>query len=154
MGRGLSTAEINQTLCDLEYFGGVLAINQLPLCVDTYPKLYIINTDPIELPGKHWVAVCIDDTPEFFDSMGKPPSHYGNNIEYFMLNNSICNNYMYNSMQIQSYNSDLCGQYCIYYCMLKHMGYSIHQIVHRFNSNLIANDHIVYRFSSFDRINI
>ena len=47
---------------------GVFSPDTLPSRVNTYPSVYVCNTDPSHLPGQHWVVVWME-TPrkaEFF----------------------------------------------------------------------------------------
>ena len=61
-----------------KYFKGVYAANQLPFILDSYPAAFVVNTDPSDLPGTHWVAFYFDmnGKGEFFDSYGKAPGQY------------------------------------------------------------------------------
>lgn len=76
-------------------FGGVLASDQLThvaLCPNHRPRLYIVNTDPSWLPGRHWVVIYIPQETnapaEFFDSLGKHPDTYSPVFSIFM--NTFC----------------------------------------------------------------
>ena len=41
-----------------ESFAGVYACNQLSsIQITEYPKSFMVNTDPKELPGTHWIAI-------------------------------------------------------------------------------------------------
>ena len=37
-------------------FGGIRAHYKLPDWVDNYPKAYVVNFDPSDQPGTHWIA--------------------------------------------------------------------------------------------------
>lgn len=140
----MNTKEINNALRYLRNFGGVLAADQLPM-IQVKGKFYIINTDPSTKPGKHWIAVYMDETPEFFDSLGQAPSTYKKEFEYFLINHGP--EYIYNTQRIQNYGTDKCGEYCIYYVILRGMGFSMKQIVKRFSTvNLQYNDNTVHKF--------
>lgn len=56
---------------------GVFPADDLPTYLTLITGL-IINTDPITLPGRHWVAFYLNEQNELecFDSFGKPPSAY------------------------------------------------------------------------------
>jgi len=55
-------------------FDGVFSIDNLP----DDPHLLVCNTDPSYKPGRHWIAIYIEDgRGEFFDSFGHRP-----NIEF------------------------------------------------------------------------
>ena len=41
-----------------ESFAGVYACNQLSsIEINEYPKTFVVNTDPMELPGTRWIAI-------------------------------------------------------------------------------------------------
>jgi len=57
-------------------FIGIFAADQLNFNVSQKPSCLIINTDPSEKPGEHWVAIYFDarGNAEYFDSFGKQPA--------------------------------------------------------------------------------
>jgi hypothetical protein len=89
-------------------FLGVFASDCLPSHIHSYPSCLVANTDPHNLPGTHWVAFYFISPRqlEFFDSFGMHPSIYGFNLEAKV---------HYNEHQIQSFTSDVCGHYCIFF---------------------------------------
>ena len=77
----------------------------------------IVNTDPSSKPGQHWVAFYRDlQKPpghiEFFDSYGHPPSFYS-----FSLPDNL--KIQSNTHQLQSFSTNVCGQYCILFLLLR-----------------------------------
>lgn len=56
-------------------FEGVFAADTLPRTLHKRPALIICNTDPIALPGQHWVACYVDKDGhgEYWDSYGGKP---------------------------------------------------------------------------------
>lgn len=66
---------------------GVLACDQLPTKPIRYPCMGIVNTDPSDLPGKHWLAFYItkDKQGYFFDSFGNSPDKFSPEIKVFLL---------------------------------------------------------------------
>jgi hypothetical protein len=149
----MNEMQINEILAGQQLFGGVLARDQLPGLVKIKPKFYIVNTDPIDQPGKHWISVNIDETSEFFDSLGRKPSYYGEEFEYFIINNSNDGVYKYNSRRLQNYDSAMCGQFCIYYCLLRNANHTFDEIVNSFHDkHLSKNDEIVSHF--YEKIKI
>ena len=46
--------------------------------------------------------------------------------------------------QIQSFESDVCGLYCLFYCFHKARGRSLRHIQQHFTSDTRANDSLVY----------
>ena len=60
-------------------FAGVYACDQLSsIEISKYPKSFVVNTDPMELPGIHWIAIYFHEQVkgEFLDSYGWHPIHY------------------------------------------------------------------------------
>ena len=118
-----------------EIYGGVLPRDKLPLCVKK-PQIYIINTDPSDKPGTHWITIFLEeDYIEYFDSIGTPPE---TEFENFLILNAP--QYKYNCKRIQNYGSDLCGQYCLLYSYFRCRGYSFEKILAMFSENLLLND--------------
>lgn len=141
----MNTQEIIHALKNVKQFQGVRPADDLPrISRLSTSRFYILNTDPSDKPGEHWVAVYIGETPEFFDSLGHSPSHYYNEFEYLLVNRGP--KYMYNAKRIQNYGSDVCGHYCIFYVVLRSMGYSLKDIVRVFNNDLYSNDRVVRLF--------
>lgn len=82
----------------------------------------IVNSDPSDKPGTHWVAFFMnksqqieDNRPilEFFDSYGLPPSTYS--FDHI----SSAFNVLSNKYSLQSYSSTVCGHYCLFYLYLR-----------------------------------
>lgn len=123
-----------------QYYGGVLAVDQLPMMV-TKPTVFIVNTDPIALPGSHWVVLFIDSTCEHFDSAGFNPRP---NFESYL--NTRGSDYMFNTSRLQTVTSSTCGLFCLFYCYFRCRGYSFSDILDMFSSNLQLNEIIVSTF--------
>ena len=142
----MNTREITADMRGVRRFGGVWARDQLlrEVSDDDYDKYFIVNTDPASKPGSHWVAVYTGDSPEFSDSLGQSPSTYGKEFQLFLLQHG--SRYIYNSKRLQNISSDICGQYCIYYILLREMGYSMGQVAKSFTNDLRMNDEIVKEF--------
>jgi hypothetical protein len=60
----------------------VLPSDCLPLETRKTPRGYILNTDPSDKPGSHWVAMYLteDGEREFWDSYGQAPGFYSQNF--------------------------------------------------------------------------
>ena len=65
---------------------GVYVCDQL-----SYPNSFVVNTDPMELPGTHWIAIYFNEQikGEFFGSFGKHPIHYNKHFLDFMNRNAV-----------------------------------------------------------------
>ena len=90
--------------------------------------LYIVNLDPSHLPGSHWVAIYVrDQFAEYFDSYGLHP--FIPNILKFLHPFTLSRN----RVQIQSFHSDICGEYCCLYALSKSLGHSLHYFLKQFH---------------------
>lgn len=133
--------------CDLEVRGKVIGIfpaDRIPKKLPTEPYGLIVNTDPHYLPGKHWIAFYVEHGKvEAFDSYGNTPSRYSSYIKQFMQRFTRVES---NTKELQSLNTSVCGQYCLFYLMCRCRGYEMTDIVNIFNDNLNMNDQFVYTF--------
>ena len=75
----MNTFQLPQVLTKYPFtkrsFAGVYryACDQLSsIEIRKYPKSFVVNTDPMELPGTHWIAIYFNEQMkgEFFDSYG------------------------------------------------------------------------------------
>ena len=114
----MNTVQLAQVLTKEPFtkgsFAGVYACDQLSsIEISKYPKSFVVNTDPMELPGMHWIAIYFDEQMkgEFFDSYGKHPIHYKKHFLDFMNRNAV--EWKHNKIRLQSAFSTVCGQYCI-----------------------------------------
>lgn len=98
-------------------FGGVYPRDLIPDHLNFKEKAIVINTDPHDQPGTHWVCLYLDgDTVEYFDSYGFPPLY--SEIQEFIDRNS--NHMKYNENHYQELDSNVCGQYCVYFLHHRH----------------------------------
>ena len=75
-----------------ESFNGVYACDELTsIEINKYLKSFVVNTDPMELPGTHWIVIYFNEQMkgEFFDSHGKDPNHYNKDFLDFMNGNAV-----------------------------------------------------------------
>jgi len=81
------------------HFIGLYAADQLSPFIHTFPAAIIINTDPSNKPGEHWVAVYIFNSGhgEYFDSYDLPP-YIPYHIRFLIRN---CLFYTWNIRRIQ-----------------------------------------------------
>ena len=119
-------------------FLGVFAADELPRQMPV-GSLAIVNCCERTRPGKHWIAIYQESANrlEMFDSYGLPPSAY--NLENKLPADVI----VYNKRQLQSVFSNVCGQYCLYYCYFKARGYAINDILAIFSNDVASNDYNV-----------
>jgi hypothetical protein len=127
-------------------FRGVFSADQWEKALAKLPGGYVINTDPSHKPGIHWVAVY-QDTPgvlETFDSFGKTFASYG-----FA---SDSHRFVGQTQRLQSSESTVCGQYCMFFLLQRIGGKSYTEILHLFSEDRKSNDKMVcgYVNHSFD----
>ena len=106
---------------------GVFPSDKLPV-INTYPASLIANTDPHDKPGTHWVAMYFESPheSEFFDSYGFPPETY--NMDTFILRQAT----YYNDKPLQGLDSDVCGDYCLFYLLHRARNVDMNTIQSRF----------------------
>ncbi len=124
-----------------QQYGGILCSNRLPMHRFKKPRFFIVNTDPHNKPGKHWVAFYFPKkgSAEFFDSFGNPPSRLHRNFTKFLKRHN--KKYMYNKKRLQGTGSKTCGPYALYYVMHRSHHVPMDKIVSKFSKdNLKEND--------------
>ena len=97
-----------------QVFRGVFASNTLPsLLSQGQTHALVINFDPNDKPGSHWVGVFINASGSciYFDPLGLPPMIPS--IQLFIERN--CTALQCNTMSIQSLLSYTCGYYVVYF---------------------------------------
>jgi len=121
-------------------FLGVFASDTLPHNIPK-PALIIVNTDPITKPGAHWQAIYIgcDGRGEHFCSYGLGP--YVPKIRQFM--DRQCKQWIKNTIDLQAFDSSVCGQYCVMYLLFKAHGYFMEEYLFCFSEDCNQNDHFV-----------
>lgn len=121
-------------------FLGVYAADELP---ERMPPqtMAIVNCCNRYKPGGHWLALFqnSNETLEIFDSFGLNPNVY-NLRDKLPLSSVIA----YSAKQLQSIDSTVCGQYCLYYCYKKARGSALSDIVSIFSEDYYNNDDYVY----------
>ena len=119
-------------------FGGVVPKDGLPTKIDALPIAFVCNTDDGDEPGEHWIALYLssDGRGEYFCSYGLPPRHAA--FRTFL--NKHCSEWTHNSKRLQSPLSNVCGQYCVNYIMLRCNGSPMRTFVNAFHTDLVAND--------------
>lgn len=105
-------------------FLGAVPSDGIPV-TDNYPYAVIINTEPHNDGGRHWVAVFVEskDNVEYFDSYGGLPN---SNIASFLLRFPHITRH---TQRFQSLTSKVCGHYCIYFLTKRCSRRSFAQIV-------------------------
>jgi len=123
-------------------FIGVFSADTLPIPKE-FPGGYIANTEPSHMSGQHWVAFyCNDNTVECWDSFGRNPAEYSEHLATWI-------NDEYKIVQIESVQSDdstVCGQYCMFFILLRAYNFSYEDIMSAFTSDTVINDKFVCKF--------
>ena len=109
------------------YFLDVYGADQVP-CQAPYPRCAIANTDPIDLPGQHWVGLFWTGPQqgEFFDSYAMTPVTYYPQWHCF-------DTFQQNPQVLQQWSTDVCGDYVLYYLYHRCRGTPLQKIVHYFS---------------------
>ena len=125
------------------YCTGIYASDTVPTKFSTsLPICYIMNTDPIALPGTHWVAVYLSlyDKHEFFDSYGRKQS-----VIAPVTRSRRPTEWIENTTTLQSPFSTTCGQY---YLSERCAGRTMLDIINDFSctQDLIENDELINNY--------
>lgn len=142
----MNTSEINDFLRKIPSFVGAFPCNHIP-DPDETQSAFVINLSPFDasddsIQGSHWVAIVIRDGKGiYFDSMGLPPLQ--SDILKFLSQHSI--RYKFNTQNLQSIHSRVCGVYCIDFITMHALGENLRgylssfQVDHRFNDRLVVD---------------
>ena len=125
--------------CTRSIFRGVVPKDGLPTTIDgVLPAAFVCNTDDGDEPGEHWIALYLatDGRGDYFCSYGLPPRHAV--FRTFM--NEHCSEWTHNSKRLQSPLSNVCGQYCVAFVMLRCNGFPMRTFINVFGTDLVAND--------------
>jgi hypothetical protein len=116
-----STTELLQFVEKLKIknFNGIFARDDIPKALKK--GCYILNYDSERGEGTHWCAIRMETpkTGEYFSSFGDPPLKYFYDKKMKMT---------YNDVQNQSFESSMCGQFCVIYLLLRQNGASMEDI--------------------------
>lgn len=125
------------------YFRGVFPSDQLPESANKRTSAYIVNTDPHDKPGRHWIAIWTDhDVCEMMDSYALPLEYYES--KPLQRWTRKWKRVVSNGQALQSLSSKACGHYCLFYLLAKAKGYSMQDFLACFSDkDYVANDHKV-----------
>lgn len=113
-----------------QIFLGVFPIDLLPK-IAKLPAALVVNLDPSNKPGSHWVSLYFDrdGTCEYFDSYGRKPKE----LQSYIIANS--STYVFNNLQVQRMLTSTCGQMCIYVLIWRARGVYFEDIINSMNSD-------------------
>jgi len=121
----------------LRVFDGVFSVDNLP----EDPHLLVCNTDPSDKPGRHWIAIYIENGRGNFFDFGRRP-----NVDFERYVNRHCVYWNFNDKQIQSVVSKFCGYYCIYFCIHRSSVINMCRTVRSFSTDTGLNDVLVHAY--------
>ena len=107
-----------------------------------FPYAVVINTEPHDDRGRHWVAVFVEskDRVEYFDSYGGLPN---SNIATFLLRFP---HLLRHTDSFQSLSSKVCGHYCIFFLIKRCSRRSFAQIVSTLKAQRPRTDRYVANY--------
>ena len=104
----------------------------------------VLNCDVSHLPGSHWTAVHVaaNGRGTYFDSYGVPP-FVPQHLDCLRRNSTL---FRWNTKQLQSTYSNVCGQFCVMFLFYLCNDYSLHDFHELFTGDLLKNNRIVVDF--------
>ena len=109
------------------FYGGTRACDKLP---STNPhegiRAYIVNTDPHNKPGAHWIAIWADgEECELMDSFALSLRMYPDSEPLQQWIERHFHRCTMNSQSLQALTSNSCGDYALFYLIDKSRGHSM-----------------------------
>ena len=134
----MNSNTIRRLLKSYSCFKGVFPSDRLPYD-QPLPLRIIVNTDPHNKPGQHWVGISIDKlgVGYYFDSFGLPP--LVDDIYKFITSRATAG-WSYNKNHIQDVTSSTCGKYCVIFIIFMCNNLSHKFFIRQFGYNTRAND--------------
>lgn len=139
----MNTIQIYEALRKIPANIGVFPADRIPE-IWTKPTAFVLNTKDHGDAGEHWVAVFVDRNGRgiFFDSFGQQPT-IANHLRRIRKNTTV---YNYNRRRLQSYDSTVCGQYCVLFLHFMCLGLSLRQFHSLFTNDTMENDKLVLEY--------
>ena len=121
------------------WFRGVFAADRLPR--RPYDGGYVVNTDPHDKPGQHWLGLWVDAPRhlEVFDSYGLPLTLYSNTAlqKWFKQFPELTRS----GQTLQALDSQACGHYTLQYLASKARGEDLTTFLKEWDPrDLVDND--------------
>ena len=132
----METGEINKALKGVRNYKGCYPSNKLPKVEP--PCYFVVNTDPSDKAGEHWVVVAIlkNKKAYYFDSFGFPPLVPA--IASYLNKNS--SEVTYNSATLQHPDTKSCGLFCIDFIRKLSSGCTYKEYIQAYTRNLGVNE--------------
>lgn len=127
-------------------FTDVLPSDRLPHEIRKRPRGFVLNVDPSNKPGSHWIAIYLtaDGKGEFWDSYGAKPGFYSQNFSQFL--NKQCSTFTWNKRVLQAPSSNVCGQYALFFALHRCRHIPMSTIANMFTDSKQWNDTLVRDF--------
>lgn len=127
-------------------FTDVLPSDRLPHEIRKRPRGFVLNVDPSNKPGSHWIAIYLtaDGKGEFWDSYGEKPGFYSQNFSQFL--NKQCSTFTWNKRVLQAPSSNVCGQYALFFALHRCRHIPMSTIANMFTDSKQWNDTLVRDF--------
>ena len=140
----LYTTDINSVLEKVPIFKGAYPSDLLTIRNRKDTQAYIINTADSNHPGEHWIALVLDENEcLYFDSFG----YQLLNLDIlYQLKKAGVFRYQFNSKQIQPFQSENCGYYCIAFILSCQNSVGFSKFLNNFSTNPEENNEICYEF--------
>ena len=125
-----------------QVFYGTVPCDRLPRTIPQEgPTAYIVNTDPHDEPGRHWIAIWTEgNVSEIMDSYGLSLEVYGTTDPLLEWLNRHFKYQLHNGQSLQSLFSQSCGDYALMYLIDRAEGRSMQQFLNRFKKNDYVNN--------------
>ena len=125
-----------------QVFYGTVPCDRLPRTLPQEgPTAYIVNTDPHNEPGKHWIAIWTEgNVSEIMDSYGLSLEVYGTTDPLLEWLNRHFKYQLHNGQSLQSLFSQSCGDYALMYLIDRAEGSSMQQFLNRLKKNDYVNN--------------
>ena len=130
-------------------FYGTVACDRLPsLANQEGPTAYIVNTDPHDEPGRHWIALWTQENVcEILDSYAMPLEVYHTTEPLIEWLNCHYKYQVASGKTLQLLFSQSCGDYALMFLVLKARGHSMHDFLRLFSDkDFVSNDRKVGRW--------
>lgn len=125
-------------------FRGVFSCDRISDSLEPFPAGCVVNTDAYGQPGHHWVALYQEKPGvlETFDSYGKNLHFYSPHFDKLFAAYRLISQ----SHEMQSLDSTVCGQYCIFFLLRRCSSEIYSHIIHLFTENKSSNDAMVCQY--------
>ena len=92
-------------------------------------NIIIVNTASFGSEGHHWLLLFVGENSVFFDSLGHEPAYYSLEMAKFVDYIMPSRNELLFRLQG---NSDLCGEYCVFYAINLSKGFLLDDITKKY----------------------